>query len=92
MVAGQGALAGCLAPLSPLPLSPGAEPLLTGFLCGRLQLCGLTSACCLALSSALTSSKTLRSLDLSENALDLSGLLVLVSALRQPTCALEVLG
>ncbi|XP_040834186.1 NACHT, LRR and PYD domains-containing protein 4 [Ochotona curzoniae] len=57
-----------------------------------LQLCGLTSACCLALSSALTSSKTLRSLDLSENALDLSGLVVLVSALRQPTCALEVLG
>ncbi|XP_004597139.3 NACHT, LRR and PYD domains-containing protein 4 [Ochotona princeps] len=57
-----------------------------------LQLCGLTSACCLALSSALTSSKTLRSLDLSGNALDLSGLAVLASALRQPTCALEVLG
>ncbi|XP_046538048.1 NACHT, LRR and PYD domains-containing protein 4 [Equus quagga] len=57
-----------------------------------LGACKLTSACCKDLSSALTSSKTLRRLNLSGNALDHGGVVVLCEALRRPECPLQVLG
>uniref|UniRef100_A0A8D0TY07 Uncharacterized protein n=1 Tax=Sus scrofa TaxID=9823 RepID=A0A8D0TY07_PIG len=53
--------------------------------------CKLTSACCQDISSVLTSSKTLRILNLGGNALDLSGMVVLCEALRHPECTLQVL-
>lgn len=51
----------------------------------------LTSACSKDLSSALTSSKTLGILNLTQNALGHSGVAVLCKALRHPECALPVL-
>lgn len=58
----------------------------------RLEECGLTSACCKDLASVLTSSKTLQQLNLTLNALDYAGVVVLCEALRHPECALQVLG
>ena len=58
----------------------------------RLATCKLTSACCEDLSSALTSSKTLQSLNLQGNALDHTGVAVLCEALRHPACTLQILG
>uniref|UniRef100_A0A8D0XBA1 NLR family pyrin domain containing 4 n=1 Tax=Sus scrofa TaxID=9823 RepID=A0A8D0XBA1_PIG len=52
--------------------------------------CKLTSACCQDISSVLTSSKTLRILNLGGNALDLSGMVVLCEALRHPECTLQI--
>ncbi|XP_019294705.2 NACHT, LRR and PYD domains-containing protein 4 [Panthera pardus] len=57
-----------------------------------LATCKLTSACCEDLSSALTSSKTLQSLNLQGNALDHTGVAVLCEALRHPACTLQILG
>nr|XP_015297595.2 NACHT, LRR and PYD domains-containing protein 4 [Macaca fascicularis] len=57
-----------------------------------LEECGLTSACCKDLASVLTSSKTLQQLNLTLNALDYAGVVVLCEALRHPECALQVLG
>uniref|UniRef100_H0XYD6 NLR family pyrin domain containing 4 n=1 Tax=Otolemur garnettii TaxID=30611 RepID=H0XYD6_OTOGA len=54
--------------------------------------CGLTSACCRDLYSALTHSRTLRVLDLTLNTLDYSGVAVLCEALKYPECPLWVLG
>ncbi|KAL2762726.1 NACHT, LRR and PYD domains-containing protein 4, partial [Daubentonia madagascariensis] len=56
-----------------------------------LEACELTSACCKDLSSALTSSKTLQKLNLTLNALDHGGVVVLCEALRHPECALRIL-
>uniref|UniRef100_A0A8C9G8D0 NLR family pyrin domain containing 4 n=1 Tax=Piliocolobus tephrosceles TaxID=591936 RepID=A0A8C9G8D0_9PRIM len=49
-------------------------------------------ACCKDLASVLTSSKTLQQLNLTLNALDYAGVVVLCEALRHPECALQVLG
>ncbi|XP_077613035.1 NACHT, LRR and PYD domains-containing protein 4 [Crocuta crocuta] len=57
-----------------------------------LATCKLTSACCEDLSRALTSSKTLQSLNLKGNALDHAGVAVLCEALRHPACTLQFLG
>ncbi|XP_032118973.1 NACHT, LRR and PYD domains-containing protein 4 [Sapajus apella] len=57
-----------------------------------LEDCALTSACCKDLASVLTSSKTLQQLNLTLNALDHGGVVVLCEALRHPECALRVLG
>uniref|UniRef100_G3RKU7 NLR family pyrin domain containing 4 n=1 Tax=Gorilla gorilla gorilla TaxID=9595 RepID=G3RKU7_GORGO len=57
-----------------------------------LEECGLTSACCKDLASVLTCSKTLQQLNLTLNALDHTGVVVLCEALRHPECALQVLG
>ncbi|XP_045387878.1 NACHT, LRR and PYD domains-containing protein 4 [Lemur catta] len=56
-----------------------------------LEGCELTSACCKDLSSVLTSSKTLRKLNLVMNAFDHSGVVVLCEALRHPDCVLKIL-
>ncbi|KAF0883611.1 NLRP9 protein, partial [Crocuta crocuta] len=56
-----------------------------------LATCKLTSACCEDLSRALTSSKTLQSLNLKGNALDHAGVAVLCEALRHPACTLQFL-
>uniref|UniRef100_A0A2K5CXZ2 NLR family pyrin domain containing 4 n=1 Tax=Aotus nancymaae TaxID=37293 RepID=A0A2K5CXZ2_AOTNA len=57
-----------------------------------LEDCALTSACCKDLASVLTGSKTLQQLNLTLNALDHGGVVVLCEALRHPECALRVLG
>ncbi|XP_060231614.1 NACHT, LRR and PYD domains-containing protein 4C isoform X1 [Meriones unguiculatus] len=57
-----------------------------------LEACELTSACCEDLASAFTQSKTLWGINLLENALDYSGLIVLCEALKRRPCALHVLG
>uniref|UniRef100_A0A671G5J3 NLR family pyrin domain containing 4 n=2 Tax=Rhinolophus ferrumequinum TaxID=59479 RepID=A0A671G5J3_RHIFE len=56
-----------------------------------LGACKLTSTCCKDLALALTSSKTLRRLNLTGNSLDHGGVLVLCEALRHPECRLQVL-
>ncbi|XP_012368699.1 NACHT, LRR and PYD domains-containing protein 4 [Octodon degus] len=58
----------------------------------ELEDCGLTNACCEALAATLTSSRTLHTLNLVENAVDCRGLAVLFAALKHPECSLQVLG
>ncbi|XP_028640317.1 NACHT, LRR and PYD domains-containing protein 4C-like isoform X2 [Grammomys surdaster] len=58
----------------------------------RLEACELTGACCEDLASTFTHCKTLWGINLLENALDHSGLVVLFEALKQQTCTLHVLG
>ncbi|XP_028640316.1 NACHT, LRR and PYD domains-containing protein 4C-like isoform X1 [Grammomys surdaster] len=57
-----------------------------------LEACELTGACCEDLASTFTHCKTLWGINLLENALDHSGLVVLFEALKQQTCTLHVLG
>uniref|UniRef100_A0A8C8Z8E3 NLR family pyrin domain containing 11 n=1 Tax=Prolemur simus TaxID=1328070 RepID=A0A8C8Z8E3_PROSS len=57
-----------------------------------LEGCGLTSACCQSLTSVLTSSKTLKTLNLSENDLGNAGARKLVEGLGHPACVLEAFG
>ncbi|XP_008844854.2 NACHT, LRR and PYD domains-containing protein 4 [Nannospalax galili] len=57
-----------------------------------LEACELTGACCEDLASAFTQSETLWGLNLLENTLDSSGVIVLCEALKQPKCNLHVLG
>ncbi|XP_003785851.1 NACHT, LRR and PYD domains-containing protein 4 [Otolemur garnettii] len=57
-----------------------------------LKDCGLTSACCRDLYSALTNSRTLRVLDLTLNTLDHRGVAVLCEALKYTACPLWFLG
>ncbi|XP_058136852.1 NACHT, LRR and PYD domains-containing protein 9 [Dasypus novemcinctus] len=57
-----------------------------------LERCHLTSACCEDLASALTSSRTLRSLSLHCIPLDHDGALVLCEALVHIDCPLQTLG
>nr|AAI20834.1 Nlrp4c protein [Mus musculus] len=57
-----------------------------------LEACALTGACCEDLASAFTHCKTLWGINLQENALDHSGLIVLFEALKQQQCTLHVLG
>ncbi|KAM6223541.1 NACHT, LRR and PYD domains-containing protein 4 [Rhynchocyon petersi] len=54
--------------------------------------CHLTGRCCEDLASVLSSSKTLRRLNLNENTLDHDGVAVLCEALKHPNCALKELG
>ncbi|XP_076989655.1 NACHT, LRR and PYD domains-containing protein 4 [Tamandua tetradactyla] len=57
-----------------------------------LDACGLTSACCEDLSSALSSSTTLERLSLTQNELGHDGVVALCEALRHPACPLKILG
>ncbi|XP_012412558.1 NACHT, LRR and PYD domains-containing protein 9 [Trichechus manatus latirostris] len=57
-----------------------------------LDMCGLTTACCEDLASALTACKTLRSLNLDWNTFDHDGVVVLCEALSHLDCALQTLG
>ncbi|NP_001165635.2 NLR family, pyrin domain containing 4 isoform X1 [Rattus norvegicus] len=57
-----------------------------------LEACELTGACCKDLASAFVHCKTLWGINLLENALDHSGLVVLFEALKQQKCTLHVLG
>ncbi|XP_006868342.1 PREDICTED: NACHT, LRR and PYD domains-containing protein 4 [Chrysochloris asiatica] len=57
-----------------------------------LDVCQLTSACCEDLASVLTSSKTLKRLNLIGNNFDHDAVVVLCDALRHPECTLCVLG
>ncbi|XP_076783544.1 NACHT, LRR and PYD domains-containing protein 4A-like isoform X2 [Arvicanthis niloticus] len=58
----------------------------------RLEACELTDACCEDLASTFTHCKTLWGLNLLENALDYSGLVVLCEALKQQMRTTFVLG
>ncbi|XP_031241108.1 NACHT, LRR and PYD domains-containing protein 4 isoform X2 [Mastomys coucha] len=57
-----------------------------------LEACALTGACCEDLASTFTHCNTLWGINLLENALDHSGLVVLFKALKQQQCTLHVLG
>uniref|UniRef100_A0A2K6EHP2 NLR family pyrin domain containing 11 n=1 Tax=Propithecus coquereli TaxID=379532 RepID=A0A2K6EHP2_PROCO len=57
-----------------------------------LEGCELTSACCQSLTSVLISSKTLKTLNLSENNLGNEGARKLVEGLGHPECVLEAFG
>ncbi|XP_048398544.2 NLR family CARD domain-containing protein 3-like isoform X1 [Stegostoma tigrinum] len=52
----------------------------------------LTPTCCEKLASVLVTNQTLRELDLSMNKLGDSGICVLSTALKEPSCKLETLG
>ncbi|XP_032752187.1 NACHT, LRR and PYD domains-containing protein 4C isoform X2 [Rattus rattus] len=64
----------------------------SGLISLRLEACELTGACCKDLASAFVHCKTLWGINLLENALDHSGLVVLFEALKQQKCTLHVLG
>ncbi|XP_063814076.1 NACHT, LRR and PYD domains-containing protein 3-like [Pseudophryne corroboree] len=55
----------------------------------RLHSCGLTSSCCAALRSVITTNRSLTRLNLSDNALRDSGNKLLCEGLRHPGCALQ---
>nr|XP_012604978.1 NACHT, LRR and PYD domains-containing protein 11 [Microcebus murinus] len=57
-----------------------------------LEKCELTSACCQSLTFVLMSSKTLKTLNLSENNLGNEGARKLAEGLGHPACVLEALG
>jgi hypothetical protein len=76
-------------PTHPHAFSPWHRTIL---FCCRLEACALTGACCEDLASAFTHCKTLWGINLQENALDHSGLIVLFEALKQQQCTLHVLG
>ncbi|XP_045840664.1 NACHT, LRR and PYD domains-containing protein 1-like isoform X2 [Meles meles] len=57
----------------------------------RLVGCGLTSSCCWALASALSTSPRLTELDLQQNELEDAGMRLLCEGLRRPTCQLRLL-
>ncbi|XP_063814234.1 NACHT, LRR and PYD domains-containing protein 12-like isoform X2 [Pseudophryne corroboree] len=54
-----------------------------------LQGCRLTSACCDDLRSVITTNRSLIRLDLSDNALEDSGIKLLCEGLRHPACTLQ---
>ncbi|KAK2111598.1 hypothetical protein P7K49_011344 [Saguinus oedipus] len=62
------------------------------YLSCRLVSCGLTSGCCQALASVLSTSPHLMELDLQQNDLDDVGVQLLCKGLRRPTCNLRRLG
>merc|ERR1712082_490856 len=57
----------------------------------RLSGCNLSQRCCQELSSAVSSSSSLREVDLSNNDLQDSGVNLLAEGLRSPHCMLETL-
>ncbi|KAM6174580.1 LOW QUALITY PROTEIN: NACHT, LRR and PYD domains-containing protein 1-like [Erethizon dorsatum] len=57
----------------------------------RLVGCGLTSSCCQDLASALSTSPSLKELDLQQNDLGSYGVQMLCEGLRSPTCQLTLL-
>ena len=57
----------------------------------RLSCCNLSERCCQELSSALSSSSSLREIDLSNNDLKDSGVNLLSVGLGSPHCKLETL-
>ncbi|XP_053462086.1 NACHT, LRR and PYD domains-containing protein 11-like [Nycticebus coucang] len=57
-----------------------------------LEGCMLTSACCTTLATVLSSSKTLKKLNLIENNLGDEGIIKLIRGLGHPSCVLELLG
>ncbi|XP_048217226.1 NACHT, LRR and PYD domains-containing protein 14 [Perognathus longimembris pacificus] len=57
-----------------------------------LEQCGLTSACCEALSSSLLNNQRLIKMDLSQNNLGREGISILCEVLGSPDCKLQVLG
>lgn len=60
--------------------------------CCRLEACELTGACCEDLASTFTQCRTLWGINLLNNTLDYTGLVVLCEALRQQKCTPHVLG
>lgn len=58
----------------------------------RLEECMLTGACCASLASVLTSSKTLKKINLLGNNLGDEGIVRLLEALGHPECVLHTVG
>nr|XP_012807473.2 NACHT, LRR and PYD domains-containing protein 9 [Jaculus jaculus] len=57
-----------------------------------LDMCQLTTDCCISLALVLTTCQTLKTLNLSWITMDYDGLMMLCEALSNENCALEVLG